>query len=206
MAETLSPETFREKLYLLIIDKIALGLIVAVATAVLTWQLQRQDKAMEYQQALFAKRQEAYQALLIATREARDELSILYVGKRAAHAPTSLAWRDRLERLQQKAQTVTGHGGGSSSYTFYPDAIKTLQTVDQVRRDNELLISSAVDRAVNDFLQTVAVDVEKALDDQSRKVFDIQWETQASLRATQAYDKLVSVIRQSLRVDDVILG
>lgn len=205
MPEIHAGESFREKLYLLILDKLALGLIIALASGAFSWQLQRQDRAMDYQEALFTKRQEAYQALLVAARDARDEVSVLYTAGQTDRAMGSFAWNLRLDKLQQKAGQLVGRGVGHSSYTFHSDAIAKLQTLDQVRRDNELYISRGVESAVNEFLATAADDMEHDLDIKLKRL-DSQPPDQPTQRIIAAYDRLVSVIRKSLRVDELILG
>ena len=202
-----SDTPFRDQVLLAVIDKLLLGLIVAAGAFILSLQLQRNEKTIEYQQAIFQRRLDAYAAIVSAARTARDEFVLLHSGDGSGLGSGELIWRVRLEKERRKAASLaSGSGGASSSWTTYDEALDALGKVEAARRDNSLYVSPAVDEATEKYLETLWRDASRELSSSGNLSRDVQFQRDSAQRAATAYESLVDAVRTSLRVGDLILG
>ena len=98
--------SWKEKVWLLVIDKLVLRAIAATLVYFFTAQQRHSQMAMEYQRTLFDSRRGSYVTLLPNAKEARDTAS-LFFGSHLYPVPSTLAdkdysWRLRLAELRQR--------------------------------------------------------------------------------------------------------
>ncbi|MEK6288982.1 MAG: hypothetical protein AABO57_24955 [Acidobacteriota bacterium] len=78
---TEQPESMRDKLILLALDKLVLGLVLAGVAYFFSLQLQNHQLIGDYQKSLFENRLTAYETLLRSAKTARDKCLEIYLTK-----------------------------------------------------------------------------------------------------------------------------
>ena len=209
----MSPDSTHQ-VRLLLLDKLLLALVLAVAGYLLNSQLQHTRTTTEYQRLLFDSRRAAYDQLLISARQARDLAAELYQPTDTVMTDVSeeLIWKTRRRSaLAQRAMVEDpARSPGSPDFPQGP-LFATLDSLEQRRKDAALYISSPVDSAVDRFMETLWVDLA-----QLRHVtvmygggIGVQRPVVprgATDRAFAAFAELRAAIRRSLRIDEIILG
>ena len=121
MASERDRETFGAKLWLLVIDKLLLGLIVlllghwldvrlAELNHSLDLSLQTRGKVIEYQKTLFDRRADAYLDVLQKAHRATDSRALFW------ESPETPGWLSKLSTLESQWDRLSGRGSGGSSF------------------------------------------------------------------------------------------
>jgi len=203
-------ESMRDKLLLLALDKLVLGVVLAGVAYLFSLQLQNHQILGDYQKGLFEKRLVAYEALLKLAKQARDKCLEVYLARPDNPGSTDVSWRRRLAESRDKAKQLypsSGFSRGSTGWTTYDEVIVPLQDIEDARRDNILFLSETAIKAIDQFLNTLLTDIDEtvrrvgAKDPLNDSEEHAAWE-----RTNSAYEELRRIILQSLRVNEVILG
>jgi hypothetical protein len=215
--DTPESSTPRQKLLLLVLDKLVLALILAVAGYLLSLQLKRDEKTIEYQRSLFDNRRDAYVTLLAVAGRVRD-VTLLYYASRDTTVITSsreLAWRVRLGDLSDKHSSVmqklnpaagSGFGIASSDEWDFSNVAMLLDTLETVRRDEALYISMGIDAQIDSFMTAVTSDLSSYFSVLERRASTDKARADGSRDVAAAFERLRDAVRASLRVEDIILG
>ena len=217
---THSKESFKEKIILLMIDKVALGFAAAFVAYLFTVWQQHDQMTMDYQRTLFDSRRGAYIAILTKAKEARDAAS-LFFGSHLYPASLGLAdkdytWRLQLAEIRKRFNNPKlGVSGGVQDFWFDQeektkeglDTLAQLEGLEQVRIENALYVSEEIDSAVDHFITTLTRDIEPFSKEYAPDKDDPSTIAKHGFKdAFEAYDALSQAMRKSLRVNDIILG
>jgi hypothetical protein len=212
--------SFKEKLFLLIFDKVALGFAAAFVAYLFTVWQQHDQMTMDCQRALFDSRRGAYVAILTKAKEARDAAS-LFFGSHLYPPPSSLtdkdyAWRLQLAEVRKRLNNPKlGISVGGQDFWFDQeektkqglDALAQLEALEQVRIENALYVSEEIDGAVDRFITTLTRDIEPFSTEYAPDKSDPSSIAEHGFKdAFEAYDALRQAICKSLRVNEIILG
>jgi hypothetical protein len=157
----------------------------------------------------------AYDTLLARSRVARDYCASLFLWNprdagSSSELPEDAILNARLEAAKGLADALTaGFGSGSSSgWTPFDDVIQKLAAVHSARLENQLYVSSRVDRAVSQFVHLLLAEVEAGIARAKRKGIgtDKAAERAAAERTLRAYEELRREVMESLRVEEILLG
>jgi hypothetical protein len=208
------PQSTKRELWILVFDKVLLAMVAGVFAHFLSLGLQRHEKGIDYQQKLFEQRVDAYLEVLQAAEKARDRLRLYWKGNDGDETT------QRLNRLAARWQRLTKRDGGfsaSSSYALPDEVIEQLKQVHETWQKKSVHFSSEVTATVAAFVATACADLEKRQDwvERTRAAKDGSAQTPAPAeppdanawaRASAAFEKLNTTLRQRLRLDGIILG
>lgn len=159
-----APESMRDKLLLLALDKLVLGVVLAGVAYFFSLQLQNHQIVGDYQKGLFEKRLVAYEALLKLAKQARDKCLEVYLARPDAPGSTDISWRRRLAASQDKAkQLYPSSGSSGGGLTTYDEVIVPVQDIENARRDNILFLSETANKAIDQFLNTLLTDIDETV-------------------------------------------
>jgi hypothetical protein len=210
-------EDLRTKLLLLFLDKLFLGVVVAILAYLFNVNLQQQEKVLDYQKTLFDRRVGAYLDVLQKAGTATDELASHWGDREKPGWSARLSMlADRWTRFVDRGSRFSSSGFGASFPEAVPFLLKNIEAVEVAWTSNSVYFSKPVSDAVNGFLDTVSKDLDaevtlyeglKETKDAGKPEpaakFDDQhaWE-----RAKQAYQRLNDLIRDRLKLDGIIVG
>ena len=200
----------KTKIALVILDKLVIAVIVVVVAFFMDSALQREEVRGTYQQEFFQVRVQAYVAILEKAKRARDSARIVYGSRLGAEAPGSIGRKNRLHKLRSRASQPSGFG--SSTWAFHGEIVNTLIEIEDLLNENELYISSNAKNSVYLFVDTIARDIEAALErdrpftEQAGEKSDRGLDHDASSRAEVAYQNLLREFRQVLEIDGIAIG
>lgn len=216
----------------LVVDRVALGVVVAIIAFVFNAQLQKDQKVGDYQKVLFEKRVKAYEGLTAAARDARDRCVLSYqifLNHRPLLKAADVAWQVRLAKLSdgigQLAYRVKIGDAGGYHDTEGPlatqqiqaclKAVTALQELDHKRTEAALFISAPISLTLDRLLEALTEDLE-AFTQRVRKSSvpftssmsedDQRFVERALLRAEDTYGHLLRAVDEALRVREMILG
>jgi hypothetical protein len=206
--------TFRQEIWKVVIEKGFLALIIAAVGFALDYELKRFEGRVDYQSSLFDLRRQAYQTLVLKAQIARDRVLSLHVNRERplGEVKADSEWERTFVRLRGAAHYLasgsTGGGWGDPwSLDKILDAVGALEDVNRVRNDNALFISTGADASIDAFLESLSKDVEAVMASiKSEAKPDANLHAHARSQVIAAYQNLLKAIRESLRIEDIILG
>jgi hypothetical protein len=203
-------EGFRQKVLLAVLDKGVLALVAAAVAFFFSQQLNRTQAIHNYQEQMFNERRSVYEQLLIKARVARDHVLWAYPTseKSEPYQFTGRNWQGRLDRVVVRITGGSSPAGGSWwSPGEVTAAVRSLQDLDAFRKSNNLLLSRAVDEAIDVFLDQLSKDLEILLDRELAREKDTPVpDAESPPSAAEAYRHLLSTVRNSLKIDEMVVG
>lgn len=218
-----SKDSLSTKMALLIFDKLALGLLLAIAGFIFNYTLQNEKIRGDSQKSIFEQRISSYLEILQHAKESRDYLARLYLGGARVG---EIGRREQLERLAHRVNEISSgrvgpgrRSGGSIHSGSFDMAFDSLFGIEKVMRENEIYISDDVRASVGTYLDTVVGDLEKRikyLEEENKKPANYadgqRYESRRNIdmaawgRAEAGYQRLRDVIYQKLAVERLPIG
>jgi hypothetical protein len=211
MSNKETPESMREKVALLLLDKLVLAFVLAAVAYFFSLQLQNHQLIGQYQGSLFEKRLKSYKDLLKSAQSVRDEVLAFYsVDDRDIKNPSEdISARIRLGKARSRVSQIMHptDSFGDIPWKTYEDILKVLEEMENTRKENSLYLSDTVNKAVDQFLSILWNDFEEDLQRSEKKTpDDPDFRNAAGLRIHDAYESLRKAILESLRVKEIVLG
>ena len=204
--------SFKDKLFLLILDKLFLALFIALAVHFFNVTLHTQDKTMEYQQIIFDRRLDSYIELLTKVTIVTDELALYWTYKEEQ------GWDKKLSELSDRWEKATNQssGMGGGSWSSIAAIVPMLHEIELLLREKKIYFSEPILDATNEYLKTVHKDLEADMkiieaNTAARERGELEADDKlggqdAWNRALRAYEVLEEKIRSKLKLDGIILG
>jgi hypothetical protein len=166
-----APETFRQKIFLLVLEKLFLACLIVIvggmATFAATLFSDRLNTVWGFQEKIYDKRFEAYAELQKKAADILTEIAIVYNPSNPPDDIWDSATRRRLTELEERfmfLSTEKSHGfGASSSYNSIKDVLHSINALFDTKRRYGLLIPNDLESVLNNFINAVAAIVDKEL-------------------------------------------
>lgn len=218
MSNKNNAKDMKRKIVLLVIDKLVLALILVAAGFMFNSILQRDKLKVDYQKQIFNTRVDAYLSVLKQAKRATDLLAVLYEDQGLINARIEgLKRRHQLNQIRRRANKLSSDGwSAGAGWVFYEEVIEPLEEINQIIQDKGLYFSGFIKQRVNDYLDTVIADINLSLQWRERsKEEEVQkqpslrekkFNKEAWKRAQIKYQELSNAIKESLRIEGIILG
>lgn len=228
-----NPETYKEKLKLLIIDKLVLGIVAAIVAFFATWLLDQHKMIGDYQKVLFEKRLSSYESIMKLATGIRDKSLFITTAPDLKKDPRTQGDLNISSKIKV-ADGYLNHNWDSDpvtewewvfidEYKEYNELLNLIKTLDTIRRDQDLYISPQVSAAVERFLNSSLEQVNKACEKSTQIQYDKKTEAGKIITTVvgpkafhpaklevdnvlKTYKELRDLILQSLKVSTVVLG
>ncbi|MEA3187048.1 MAG: hypothetical protein QOD99_878 [Chthoniobacter sp.] len=202
-------ESFSDKVWLLVIDKVVFGAIAGIVACLFTWYLHREQLQADYQKQMFEKRVAAYETTIAHAKILSDELLafVAWADSDVGVSAGEILWRKRFGERQKllESKKGPGSGGGGGSFTAPDVVLDAFQGLQLERNLNSLHFSKTIDTEIETFMETLWKEFSEAQQITERPA-DNSDELARRKRIQAAYDRLRSRIERSLATDKIILG
>lgn len=204
MAET--PGTFKDKLVLVVLEKLLFALVLAIVGFAFTINADRIRTAWEQGEKIATARIDAYRELLESAYDLQRELQIFY-------QPSPAFGMDILDselseyELRWLQAIGDSSGVGRSHWTTIDIIIKHLQEIRAIRKKHGFIISDRIDHALDEHIRVVWADIKRFIEiREGGKSMEQTEETEAWSRAQASFVRLRTLIRDSLGVNQLPVG
>lgn len=192
----------KHKIKEIILDRLILGLVLAIVGFVFNIFLQNHLSRRDYQKIIFETRIESYEKIISQSKLIRDHIAMFLllgdIPKDIKIIGSEIKWR--MELIDLRKYVVTGDKRSIVDYKKELDIItKGLEDLQEIRENSSLYISKDIDIMIDNFLNVVLEAIKESVPE---KIYN----DEAWSNVKEAYDSLHQELRKKLGIEEIILG